>query len=152
MHTTYPSRLRTGVSTLMQPIIPFTAAAPTAGMGAGKRTGGRGGAVNYAEVDGKDEEESEEESDDSSSDGDATDVKGEAGGENNYGRKTGGAVGRLGRVGRRDSGTPDVNVEGGGPGANKRQKKSTERSYLGDIPPGDKVVIKPMTRTKHEYP
>lgn len=135
----------------MQPIVPFTAAAAAVGKsaaGGGTRSGGRGRAINYAEMEGDAGDSDEEESSSGSSSG--NDEKNEPEAETNYGSKRIPVAARIGRAGsRRDSGTPggDSKEEGG-----KRGKKgATDKSYLGEIPPGDKVVIKSMVKTRHEY-
>ena len=135
LHTTYPSRLRTGSTLLMQPILSASSAVQGAGDG-GPRSGGgtvsrsrRSLAINYAEPPSGDEgldagAIDSEDSDFIASGGVRTSIR-------RAGRPPGTPYGR---------GTPQP----GGSG-------ELDQSYLGMIPPSRFIIPKPVLPTAHEY-
>ncbi|CDZ98243.1 SWI-SNF chromatin remodeling complex, Snf5 subunit [Phaffia rhodozyma] len=123
--TSYASRLRTGVSVLMQPILNQVGTAtpgttsPFPGLDRGGR---RRGPVNYAELnDGKSDEEE--------------DVDG-----------TDGGPGRPKRLKRGDSGTSVT-----GKPTKRELEREEPRTYLGMRPPADKISLRTAIKTKHLY-
>lgn len=101
-------------------------------------SGRRRGAVNYAEVEKDDTEPSDSDEDGNSAGSD--DSKEEADG--NYG----------GRVGRAMVKSKKLAGARGGMGRDGEKKSAgVERSYLGELPPVEKVVVKPAMKTKHIY-
>ncbi|KAH8114468.1 SNF5-domain-containing protein [Phellopilus nigrolimitatus] len=138
--TTYPSRLRTGSTLLMQPIL---ASASTANTGTGRTGTRRGGFINYAEPDSADEiepdaGERERDSDDSdfvASGGTRTAIR------TTRGRTTGGANGFL-----------QYSFSNGSPAPQTAHgKHELDQSYLGLVPPSKFITTKRAEPTKHDY-
>ena len=136
LHTTYPSRLRTGSTLLMQPLLNATSNALGAGDGGPRGGGGTAGrsrrstAINYAEPPSGDEgldagAIDSEDSDFLASGGVRTSIR-------RAGRPTGGTP--YGR------GTPQPGSSG-----------ELDQSYLGLIPPSRFIIPKPVHPTAHEY-
>ncbi|OSD06576.1 SNF5-domain-containing protein [Trametes coccinea BRFM310] len=142
LHSTYPSRLRTGATLLMQPIL-----APSSVAAIASRTSRRGGVINYTEPGSGDEfpDAGALESDDS-------DFVASGG--------TRHAV-RTARLSSRAPVGSSVFHAGTGIGVTKgsatptyqAQKESTEldQSYLGQIPPARFIIPKPVLPTRHDY-
>ena len=136
LHTTYPSRLRTGSTLLMQPIL--SATSTTQGTGdSGLRGGGgtagrsrRSTAINYAEPPSGDE----------GLDAGAIDS------EDSDFIASGGVRTSIRRAGRPIGGTPHGRgtPQPGGSG-------ELDQSYLGLIPPSRFITAKPVLPTAHEY-
>jgi chromatin structure-remodeling complex subunit SFH1 len=154
LHSTYPSRMRTGATLLMQPILPSggggvggsnntstsaAAAATSQSAPAGRSSGRRaGGTVNYTEPGSGDEFlDAGEALDSDDSDFIAS------GGVRQSIRK-----GRISTVQGtpRIVGSPAPAAKGGVSGSG-----GVDQSYLGSIPPARLVVRKPVALTKHEY-
>jgi chromatin structure-remodeling complex subunit SFH1 len=136
LHSTYASRMRTGATLLMQPIIASTSTTTAAvTTNASARGSRRGAAVSYTEP-GSAEEDVELDSDDSdfvASGGVRTAVR--------AGLK---AAGRLGSGAKHGSPAPGAKGRAGG--------EPEVQSYLGMIPPARLIVAKRVDNpTKHEY-
>ncbi|GAA6017321.1 hypothetical protein JCM8202_005637 [Rhodotorula sphaerocarpa] len=140
MFTTFPARMRLGMSTLMQPnaFAASTGAPGGSGSGSGAAGSGTGGA-NTPTVPGKRQRSTINYADfenfDDLLDGDGDD---DAGG---------------GRAKRGQSSTPAVppaRRTGAGPaGPAKPEYWGDGKSYLGTLPPGNLVQVQPMKTTKH---
>ncbi|KAI0635922.1 SNF5-domain-containing protein [Trametes polyzona] len=142
LHSTYASRLRTGTTLLMQPIL-----APSSIAAVASRTSRRGGVVNYTEPGSGDEfpDAGALESDDS-------DFIASGG--------TRQAV-RAARLSSRAPVGSSVFHAGTGVGMSvnaatpiqQAQKEKTEldQSYLGQVPPARFITAKPMPPTRHDY-
>ena len=136
LHSTYASRLRTGSTLLVQPILGATSTALGAGDG-GARGGGssaarsrRSIAINYAEPPSGDEG-----LDPGVLDSDDSDFI-----------ASGGVRTSIRRAGRPPGGTPygrGTPQPGGG--------GELDQSYLGMIPPSRFITSKPILATTHEY-
>ncbi|KAI0727670.1 hypothetical protein C8Q72DRAFT_886197 [Fomitopsis betulina] len=143
LHTTYPSKLRTGCTLLMQPILHNAATSTQAAINT--RSSRRGGAVNYTEPGSGDEfpDAGEIDSDDSdfvASGGTRTAVR--AARLSNK-APVGASVFRPG------ASTPTITVRAATP---QQQKPSElDQSYLGMIPPSRFITAKPVAPTKHDY-
>ncbi|KAF7979979.1 hypothetical protein HWV62_40054 [Athelia sp. TMB] len=137
LHSTYASRLRTGTTLLVQPILPTGAATTT------RTATRRGGAVSYVDPGSGDEEP-----DAGAIDSDDSDFAASA---------------RIARGRRVANGMSVFNVGGGTPQPQVQQfrnpiqqslyeRAELDQSYLGMIPPGRFIKAKPMPQTAHEYP
>ncbi|KAG2147483.1 uncharacterized protein EDB93DRAFT_1240666 [Suillus bovinus] len=141
LHSTYPSRLRTGTTLLVQPIL----TQPSAAAGNTRASTRRGGMINYAEPGSGDEfpDAGAIESDDSDFVG-------------NGGMRTTLRTRRMGT---------GMSVFHSGSGMStpqpQPQRRSTpmqndkgelDQSYLGMIPPSRFIKAKPVAPTVHEYP
>ncbi|TFK52334.1 SNF5-domain-containing protein [Heliocybe sulcata] len=136
LHTTYPSRLRTGATLLMQPIIQNIREAGTTTT---TRTR-RGGVVNYADPGSGDDipDAGALESDDSdfvASGGTRTAI-----------RATRGSRGMMQGMSTFQPGS-STPVPAQAPSG----KMELDQSYLGIIPPARFITAKPVAATKHEY-
>lgn len=141
LHTTYPSRLRTGATLLMQPI--FSSSSSTA---LAARTTRRGGIVNYADPGSGDEFP-----DAGALDSDDSDFMG------------GGApritVTRTGRLSSRapvgagvfSAGGATTIVQAPTPVPVAPQRNELEQSYLGMVPPDRFITSKPVPITEQVY-
>ena len=135
LHTTYPSRLRTGSTLLMQPNLNATSAALGAGDGGLRGGGGAAGrsrrstAINYAEPPSADEG-----LDAGAIDSDDSDFV-----------ASGGVRTSIRRAGRPPGGTPY------GRGTPQPASGELDQSYLGMIPPSRFITAKPVLPTAHEY-
>ena len=132
--TTYPSRLRTGATLLMQPILASTTNTGALGM---SRTGTRrGGVVNYAEV-GSDDDMAEPDAGEKEKDSDDSDFATRA------------------SVPIRPSRTRNANgftqYTFGSPAPQAVQSKELDQSYLGQEPPSRFIKPKTAQATRHEY-
>ncbi|KAI0795188.1 SNF5-domain-containing protein [Irpex lacteus] len=136
MHTTYPSRLRTGATLLMQPI--FASASSTA---VATRTSRRGGVVNYTEPGSGDEfpDAGAIESDDSDFGG---------GGGNRASRNA-----RLSSRAPAGAGVFSATLAPGTPLGAPTQlpKTDLDQSYLGQVPPERYITSKPVPLTRLDY-
>lgn len=142
LQSTYASRLRTGTTLLMQPIL-----APSSVAAVASRTSRRGGVVNYTEPGSGDEfpDAGALESDDS-------DFVASGG--------TRQAV-RAARVSSRAPVGSSVFHAGTGVGVApvaatpvreaQREKAELEQSYLGQVPPARFIAAKAMPPTRHDY-
>ncbi|KAF9512885.1 hypothetical protein BS47DRAFT_1372665 [Hydnum rufescens UP504] len=132
MSTSYVSRLRTGSSLLMQPIISVAPANSVNAMGPTKR---RGGVVNYAE--GASEDEFGVDSDD----------------DEDFVTGSGTRSGRRGTP--RASGTAGSSRTGS-PSSLYAQpsnaKVELDKTYLGLVPPSKYITWRSSAKTRHEYP
>lgn len=137
--TTYASRLRTGATLLMQPILASASNTTT-----GSRTGTRrGGVINYAEPNSGDEiepdaGERERDSDDSdfiASGGTRSAIRATR-------TRTGGAAGFF-QYSFQQSHQASPMPQG---------KLELDQSYLGMVPPAKFITAKRAEPTKHEYP
>ncbi|KAF8505240.1 hypothetical protein BU17DRAFT_57983 [Hysterangium stoloniferum] len=126
LHTTYPSRLRTGSTLLVQPII----AAPSSTHLKAGRVGKR---INYAEA-ASDNEDMEVDA--GGKEGDSDDSEFLA---------SGGARASMRREGSRALGSHQ-------PGMPQASRGALEQTYLGSIPPARFISSKPVLSTRHEYP
>ncbi|KAI0696261.1 hypothetical protein BC835DRAFT_1414383 [Cytidiella melzeri] len=141
LHTTYPSRLRTGATLLMQPI--FASASSTA---VAARTSRRGGVVNYADPGSGDEFP-----DAGAIDSDDSDFMASG----NTRAATRGA--RLSS--RAPFGTSVFSAGGAMPFAQvsqagaaiQSQRHDVDQSYLGMVPPDKYITSKPVLPPKPEY-
>lgn len=125
MITTYPSRLRTGATLLMQPII----AAPSASTFKVGRAGKR---INYAEAASGDEDMD-------------VDIGGREGESDDSDFLAGGGVrSSVRREGSRSLGTYQ-------PSQLQAAKGGLDQSYLGMIPPTRFITSKPAQPTRHEH-
>ncbi|KAI0087001.1 SNF5-domain-containing protein [Irpex rosettiformis] len=140
MHTTYPSRLRTGATLLMQPV--FASASSTA---VATRTSRRGGVVNYAEPGSGDEFP-----DAGAIDSDDSDFQG---GGSGGGTKSATRYARLSSRAPAGTGVFSATATPGTPvGAPSQLHKSDlDQSYLGLVPPERYITSKPVPPTKLEY-
>ena len=138
MHTTYPSRLRTGATLLMQPI--FASASSTA---VAARTTRRGGVVNYAEPGSGDEFP-----DAGAIDSDDSDFPGGGGGTRSTARNA-----RLSSRAPAGAGVFSATITPGTPvgPSNQLSKSELDQSYLGMIPPERYITFKPVPPTKLDY-
>ena len=136
LHSTYPSRLRTGSTLLMQPVLSAISTTQGAGDGGLRSVGGAAGrsrrstAINYAEPPSGDE----------GLDAGAIDS------EDSDFIASGGVRTSIRRAGRPAGGTPygrGTPQPGGG--------GELDQSYLGMIPPSRFIVAKPVLPTAHEY-
>ena len=132
MSTSYVSRLRTGSTLLMQPIISAAPVNSVNSMGPTKR---RGGVVNYAE--GASEDEFGVDSDD---DEDFVAGSGTRGGRRGTPRASGTA-------GSSRTGSPSFPYAQ--PGS---AKVELDKTYLGLVPPSKYISWKPAGKTRHEWP
>ncbi|TDL22170.1 SNF5-domain-containing protein [Rickenella mellea] len=130
LHTTYASRLRTGTTLLMQPIL-ATASSAVAGGRIGTR---RGGIINYAEPGSGDEMDA------GAVDTDDSDFVA-SGGTRTALRSTRSGRPAFHSFQATGSGTP---VPQG--------RQDLDQSYLGMIPPSRFISAKHADATKHEYP
>ncbi|KAL5482691.1 SFH1 [Sanghuangporus weigelae] len=141
--TSYPSRLRTGATLLMQPILASTS---SGNLGTGRTGTRRGGIINYAEPDSGDEavEPDAGERDRESDDSDFV-----ASG----GLRTSLRTSRA-RIGQ--SGFYQYSYRGGSPapgsGVGAQGKVELDQSYLGMEPPARFIKPKRADPTRHEYP
>ncbi|PCH34764.1 SNF5-domain-containing protein [Wolfiporia cocos MD-104 SS10] len=136
LHSTYASRLRTGTTLLMQPVLTSSSTAAIT-----TRSTRRGGAVNYAEPGSGDEfpDAGAIESDDSdfvASGGTRSAVRAA---RLSSKAPVGASVFDSGRV------TPVILAP------QPQQKNEIDQSYLGMIPPSRFITSKPVAPTKHEY-
>jgi chromatin structure-remodeling complex subunit SFH1 len=141
LQTTYPSRLRTGATLLMQPIFASTSSTAVA-----TRTSRRGGVVNYTDPGSGDEFP-----DAGALDSDDSDFM------------TGGNTRTTTRSARLSSKAPagaGVFSAGGSAtfiqtaqvgGTNQLHKNSLDRSYLGMVPPERFLTSKPVSQTQLHY-
>lgn len=150
LHSTYASRLRTGVTLLMQPILSAhsssSAAAATVGLAGSAARPRRGGVVSYADPGSGDDIP-----DAGEVDSDGSDFVASGG--------TRSAV-RAARVGSRMGHGMNVFHAGaagstpGPPSAAQRErdagKMELDQSYLGMVPPARFITPKPVGPTKHE--
>ncbi|KIJ62544.1 hypothetical protein HYDPIDRAFT_93856 [Hydnomerulius pinastri MD-312] len=143
LHSTYPSRLRTGTTLLMQPILN----APSA---AARTSTRRGGAVNYADPGSGDEFP-----DAGALDSDDSDFQA-SGGTRTAVRQTRTRMGTGMSVFHSGSGVSTPQPQ---PPPQQQQqvrpapeKTELEQSYLGMIPPSRFIKAKPIMPTPHEYP
>ncbi|KAI0755769.1 hypothetical protein C8Q74DRAFT_1222129 [Fomes fomentarius] len=139
LHSTYASRLRTGTTLLMQPILaPFSVAAIATG------TSRRGGVVNYADPGSGDDFP-----DAGAIDSDDSDFVA-SGGTRQAIRAT-----RLPSRVPAGSSVFATNSGHGTPGSTTQvqsQKTMLDQSYLGQVPPSSRfITAKPIVPTKHEY-
>lgn len=138
--TTYASRLRTGATLLMQPILASTS---NAGNNVGRTGTRRGGVINYAEVDSGDDEKEldagERERDSEDSDFVAS------GGLRSSLRATRMKTGINSYQYSYTSGSP-------APQSVAQGKAELDQSYLGLIPPSRFITAKRAEATKHSYP
>ncbi|EMD39783.1 hypothetical protein CERSUDRAFT_132336 [Gelatoporia subvermispora B] len=139
LHSSYASRLRTGATLLMQPILSSSTVAAVA-----TRSSRRGGAVNYADPGSGDEfpDAGALDSDDSdfvASGGTRSAVR--------AARLSGRApIGAS--VFRAHSATPVPSTPAPPP---QQQSNELDQSYLGQIPPARFISSKPIAPTKHDY-
>ncbi|KAF8586301.1 SNF5-domain-containing protein [Ramaria rubella] len=129
LHTTYPSRLRTGTTLLMQPII----AAPSA---ATLKAGRGGKRINYAEAASGDED-MEIDAGGKEPDSDDSDFL-----------ASGGARASI----RRESSRVQSNHQTHSQATAQPAKGGLDQTYLGMIPPARFITSKAMQATRHEYP
>lgn len=147
MHSTYASRLRTGTTLLMQPIL-----APSSIAAVATRTTRRGGVVNYADPGSGDEFP-----DAGALDSDDSDFGGGGGGGGAPGGGGGGGTRQGGRAPRLSSRTPAgssvFDARGGGSGyaTPVQQSNELDKSYLGEIPPARFITARPLLPTRLEY-
>ncbi|KAG6917060.1 hypothetical protein DXG01_004032 [Tephrocybe rancida] len=126
LHSTYSSRLRTGATLLMQPILaPTTTTAGTA-----RTTTRRGGVINYADPGSGDDMP-----DAGALDSDDSDFVASGGTRTSL---------RQSRT-RGGSATPH-------PPSTKAEKAELDQSYLGQVPPAKFIKSRPMPPTQHVYP
>lgn len=144
LHSTYASRLRTGATLLVQPILPTGAATTT------RTATRRGGIVSYVDPGSGDEEPDAGalESDDSdfvASGGLRTALR-----QNRMRMSTGMSVFHAG------SGVSTPQPQQYRPERPERQdrpeKTELDQSYLGMVPPSRFIKAKPVAPTAHEYP
>jgi chromatin structure-remodeling complex subunit SFH1 len=139
LQSSYASRLRTGATLLMQPIIQAAATAAT-------RTSRRGAVVNYADP----------------GSGDDIPDAGELDSDDSDFQASGGTRTAL-RQGRTSKMNPGMNVfQASAARMNaapqpqayfaKPEKAELDQSYLGMIPPSKYIKSKPFAPTAHEYP
>ncbi|KAI0312061.1 SWI-SNF chromatin remodeling complex, Snf5 subunit [Amylostereum chailletii] len=133
LQSTYASRLRTGATLLMQPILNNSTATPAATTSSTARPR-RGGVVSYADPGSGDDFPDAGEVDSDSSDFVAS------GGTRTAIRATR-APGRTGNY--NPTSTPAPQAGGGG-------KTELDQSYLGMVPPTRFITAKPVALTKHE--
>ncbi|KAH7927821.1 SNF5-domain-containing protein [Leucogyrophana mollusca] len=136
LHSTYASRLRTGTTLLVQPIL----SAPTAATRASRR----GGLVNYADPGSGDDIP-----DAGALDSDDSDFVA-SGGTRTAIRQTRSRMGTGMTVFQSGSGvsTPQPQIQTARP----NEKAELDQSYLGMIPPSKFIRAKPTAPTAHEYP
>lgn len=136
LHSTYASRLRTGATLLMQPILPTGAATTT------RTATRRGGIVSYVDPGSGDEEPDAGAIDSDDSDF-ATNQKMAA-------RQSGRRMGTGMSVFHAGSGvsTPQPQPTR----LDRPDRTEIEQSYLGMVPPARFIKPRPMTATAHEYP
>lgn len=133
--TTYPSRLRTGATLLMQPILASTTNSGALGM---SRTGTRrGGVVNYAEV-GSDDDMAEPDAGEKEKNSDDSDFATRA------------SVPIRPSRSRNANGFTQYNFSGS-PAPQAAQNKELDQSYLEQEPPTRFIKPKPAHATRHEY-
>ncbi|KAH9945457.1 SNF5-domain-containing protein [Epithele typhae] len=141
LHSTYASRLRTGTTLLMQPIL-----APSSVAAVSTRTSRRGGVINYTEPGSGDEFP-----DAGAVDSDDSDFVASGG--------TRQAV-RNARVSSRAPAGSGVFHAGAGSGMQTpvgggqqslNQKAELDQSYLGQVPPARFITARQVTSLKHEY-
>ncbi|KZT66911.1 SNF5-domain-containing protein [Daedalea quercina L-15889] len=144
LHSTYPSRMRTGATLLMQPMLNSATTSTQAAINT--RSSRRGGAVNYADPGSGDEfpDAGEIDSDDSdfvASGGTRTAVRAA---RLSSKAPVGASVFRAG------ASTPTITVQ---PATPQQPQKSSEldQSYLGMVPPARFITPKPVAPTKHDY-
>ena len=131
LHTTYYSRLRTGTTLLMQPILATT----TGGASGGRIGTRRGGIINYAEPGSGDELDA------GAIDSDDSDFIASGG--------TRSAI-RASRANRAWNSALSYSTQFT-PSASS-SKLEVDQSYLGQIPPAKYITSKRADPTKHEYP
>jgi chromatin structure-remodeling complex subunit SFH1 len=132
MSTSYVSRLRTGSSLLMQPIISVAPANSVNAMGPTKR---RGGVVNYAEGASEDEFGADSDDDEDFVTGSGT----------RSGRR--GTPRASGTAGSSRTGSPSS------PYAQPSNAKvDLDKTYLGLVPPSKYITWRSAAKTRHEYP
>ncbi|EJF64964.1 SNF5-domain-containing protein [Dichomitus squalens LYAD-421 SS1] len=140
LHSTYASRLRTGTTLLVQPIL-----APSSIAAVATRTTRRGGVVNYADPGSGDEFP-----DAGAVDSDDSDFGGGGGGGGRQG-------GRSTRLPSRAPAGSSVFDAGRGAGSGHatpvqaQQSNELDRSYLGEIPPARFITARPLLPTRLEY-
>ena len=129
--TTYPSRLRLGLTSLVQPLGPSgfgASAAPSTSTILGKR---QRTAVNYAELENLDDGDDDSDSDYNSS---------------------GGATPRSRILAARRAaeekakGTPPPST-----GFDPKKLPGSGKTYLGQVPPSNAIVVEPAIKTRHSY-
>ena len=131
LHTTYPSRLRTGSTLLMQPII----AAPSAST----LKAGRGGKrINYAEAASGDED-MEIDAGGKELDSDDSDFIASGGARASVRRDTSRVLGTY------QSFNPNVTQP------SKGSQGGLDQTYLGMVPPARFITSKAIQATRHEY-
>lgn len=149
LQTTYPSRLRTGATLLMQPV--FSSASSNA---IATRTTRRGGVVNYADPGSGDEFP-----DAGALDSDDSDFMGGGGGGGGGGGNVTRTATRSGRLSSRapvgagvfSAGGLTTIVQAPTPAPVTQQKSELAQSYLGQVPPDKYITSKPVPYTKLEY-
>lgn len=151
MYSTYASRLRTGTTLLMQPILNQSSTTAIA-----TRSSRRGGMVNYADPGSGDEfpDAGAIESDDSDFQGGAGGGAGGGGGTRSSARGNARLSSRApvgAGVFRAGSSTPTVQVQIQPKQVEVVKKDELDRSYLGQIPPAHFITAKPMAQTRHDY-
>ncbi|KAI5119057.1 hypothetical protein M0805_005923 [Coniferiporia weirii] len=140
--TTYPSRLRTGATLLMQPILASTS---TAGNTAGRTGTRRGGVINYAEPDSGEEIEPVPDAGERERDSEDSDFIA-SGGTRTAIRATRGRPTAA-------NGFYQYSFSGGSPAPQTAHGKAElDQSYLGLIPPSKFITAKRAEPTRHEYP
>ncbi|KAG6828558.1 hypothetical protein H0H87_001592 [Tephrocybe sp. NHM501043] len=127
LHSTYSSRLRTGATLLVQPIL----GSSTVTTGTTRGTTRRGGVINYADPGSGDDMP-----DAGALDSDDSDFIASGGTRTSL---------RQGRT-RGGSATPHP------PGGPRIDKAELDQSYLGQIPPEKFIKLRPMPPTQHVYP
>ncbi|KAF9220892.1 SNF5-domain-containing protein [Gyrodon lividus] len=147
LHSTYPSRLRTGTSLLMQPILNATSAVA-------RVSTRRGGMINYAEPGSGDEFP-----DAGAIDSDDSDFVA-SGGTRTALRHSRSRMGTGMSVFHSGSGVSTPQPQPQQPQSQQQQqqrsthpeKAELEQSYLGMIPPSRFIKARPVGATAHEYP
>ena len=149
MYSTYASRLRTGTTLLMQPILNQGSTTAIA-----TRSSRRVGIVNYADPGSVDEfpDAGALESDDSDF------LGGQGGGAIGATRSSARGNARLSSrapvgagVFRAGSSTPTVQIQALPKQIEIPRKDELDRSYLGQIPPPHFITPKAMAQTRHDY-
>lgn len=141
LHSTYASRLRTGATLLMQPILPAASATTT------RATTRRGGVVNYADPGSGDDLP-----DAGALDSDDSDFVA-SGGTRTSIRQTRTRMATGMSVFHSSTGvSPAPHSHPHPPPPPRPEKAELDQSYLGMVPPAKYIKSKPMTATAHEYP
>ncbi|OAX44342.1 SNF5-domain-containing protein [Rhizopogon vinicolor AM-OR11-026] len=145
LHSTYPSRLRTGTTLLVQPIL----TQPSAAVGNTRASTRRGGMINYAEPGSGDEfpDAGAIESDDSdfvASGGTRTTLRTR--------RQLGTGMSVFHSGSGMSTPQPTQAPARSTPVHMQNDKGELDQSYLGMIPPSRFIKQKPIVPTAHEYP